>query len=560
MPIDTRGPIEGPTPPSSVADVPSTAQVAALVDATPASGPVRSLGFLALVTTLGSLLFGYDTGVIAGALPYMELPGAGGGLHLDAVQTGAVGALLAIGAAFGAFFGGRLSDRYGRRHNILLLAIVFFGGALGCVLSPTIWVLYPFRFILGFAVGGAAATVPAYLSETAPARVRGPLVAVDQFMIVTGQLLAFVVNAVIARSNGGPGAYVESDPTGTHAQGDFVLWDELSLIPDIVVSSGNGATWRWMLVVATLPAIALWVFMRMMPESSRWYATNKRFVEAIGALKRVRNPQKDDVTEEIEAMVNLHREEASEKWSLKQVWRARWTRRILLIGIFLGFFDQLTGINTAMYYMPRILHAAGFGTADSITLNVVSGLASAIGSAVGFLLVAKFARRKVGIYQELGVTICLFTLAIVFAVGIQPFLTETGIEGAAEFTPWLVLIVVSVFVFVKQSGTVMWILQAELFPAKVRGSAMGVSVAGVWVMNAIITFVFPVMIEGLGPVWTYTIFGAINVLALIFYIKFVPETKYSTLEELELTFRQHYSEDEFPTDETHEDPATTATA
>jgi len=242
-------------------------------------------------------------------------------------------------------------------------------------------------------------------------------------------------------------------------------------------------------------------------------------------------------------MVDLHRQEKSEKWSLKQVVNTKWPRHILIIGLFLGFFDQLTGINTAMYYLPTILKAAGFSSADAITLNVVSGGASMIGSAVGFLLVAKFARRKVGIYQETGVSICLFTLAAIFAVGIAPHMQADGtIAGASTIAPWLVLIAVSVFVFIKQSGTVMWILQSELFPAKIRGAAMGTAVAGVWVMNAIITFVFPTMISQLGAVWTYAVFGAINVVALLFYIFFVPETKYSSLEELELSFRTKYSD------------------
>lgn len=521
--------------------VPTRAQVADLIAATPPSGKRRTLGFLAVVATLGSLLFGYDTGVIAGALPYMNLPGGAGGLGLSNVETGLVGALLAIGAAIGALYGGRLSDRFGRRHNIMLLAVVFFVGALGCVLAPTVWALYPFRVVLGFAVGGASATVPSYLSETAPARVRGPLVAIDQFMIVGGQLLAYSINAIIANNSGGPEAIVRNDPTGHFASGSHIPWDKLSDIAGLTVSGGNGATWRWMLVVATVPAIALWIGMRMMPESARWHAANFRFVEAIGAIKRVRDERKDDIVEEIDEMVDLHRVEVQEKWSLKQIWAQRWTRRILLIGVFLGFFDQLTGINTAMYYLPTILHAAGFSSASAITLNVVSGLASFIGSALGFVLIAKFARRHVGIYQETAVAICLFVLAGVFAFGIEPYLqSDDTLSGAPMIAPWLVLIVVSLFVFAKQSGTVMWVLQSELFPARLRGTAMGASVAGVWVMNAIVTFVFPLMISNLGPVWTYVVFGAINVVALIFYITVVPETKYSSLEQLELSFREKF--------------------
>ncbi|MDR2374507.1 MAG: MFS transporter [Bifidobacteriaceae bacterium] len=521
---------------------PTQEEVRALVAATPASGKRRSLGFIAAAVTLGSLLFGYDTGVIAGALPYLNLPQAGGGLGLNDVETGLVGGLIAVGAAFGAFFGGRLSDRYGRRHNVLLLAIVFLVGALGCSLAPSLWVLYPARLVLGFAVGGAAATVPAYLSETAPARIRGPLVAIDQFMIVGGQLLAYSVNAAIARGTGGPAAVVEHDPSGVYQPGEEVSWDVLGSIDGLVVAGGNGATWRWMLVMATIPAVALWILMRMMPESSRWHAANLRFVDAIGCLKRVRDDAKDDVAGEIDQMVDLHRQEARRSLTLRQVLAVRWTRRILFIGVGLGVFDQLTGINTAMYYLPTILRAAGFSSMDSISLNVVTGAASFVGSAIGFILIAKFARRHVGIYQEAGVSVCLLALAATFAIGIAPFLDGDGaLAGAPAYAPWLVLILVSVFVFVKQSGTVMWVLQAELYPASIRGSAMGVGVAAVWVTNAIITFAFPVMISRLGPVTTYAAFGLINIVALVFYIKAVPETKGASLERLELAFRQKYS-------------------
>lgn len=139
-----------------------------LVKTTPASGKKRSLGLIALVATLGSLLFGYDTGVISGALPYMYLPHAAGGLGLTTAEEGWIGGLLCLGAALGASVGGKLSDKYGRRHNITLLAIIFFFGAVGCALSVNIWMLYVFRVILGFAVGGASATVPVFLGETAP--------------------------------------------------------------------------------------------------------------------------------------------------------------------------------------------------------------------------------------------------------------------------------------------------------------------------------------------------------------------------------------------------------
>ena len=327
-----------------------------LVAETPPSGRKRSLGAIAAVATLGSLLFGYDTGVIAAALPYMHLPRAAHGLGMTIFEEGFVGGLLCFGAALGATFGGRLSDKYGRRHNITLLAIVFLLGALGCTFSVNIWMLYLFRIVLGFAVGGASATVPVFLGETAPKRIRGVLVAVDQFMIVGGQLLAYSMNAIIAHVNSGPSVTIENDPSGAYASGTVVAWEKVQHIAGLLVSDGNGSTWRYMLVLASIPAIALWIGIRLMPESSRWYAANLRIPEAIGALKRVRDESKDGpVAAEVDEMLEIQRNEAKqEKWGLGQIWGARWTRRLLIIGIILGLADQLTGINTAMRLMQNL--------------------------------------------------------------------------------------------------------------------------------------------------------------------------------------------------------------
>ena len=518
---------------------------AELVAKTPPSGKKRSVGLVAAVATFGSLLFGYDTGVIAGALPYMYMPEGAGGLHLTAAEEGLVGGLLAIGAAFGAIIGGYLSDKYGRRHNIIMLAIIFIVGTVGCTLAPNVFIMYPFRFILGWAVGGASATVPVYLAETAPKRIRGPLIAIDQFMIVFGQLLAYSMNALLNTANGGPQVTVESDPTGQFAAGAQVSWDDVANIQNIAVSAGNGMTWRYMLVLATIPAIALWIGMRMMPESSRWYASKQRYEDAIGALKRIRDEEKDGpVADEMEEMMEVQRLESSqERWNLKQVVATKWTRKLLFIGIFLGFFDQLTGINTAMYYLPKILHAAGFSSANAITLNVLTGLASAIGAGVGLWIVGKFARRHVGIYQETGVTISLFALAAVFGFGIAPHMNADGSIGDSipSYLPWMVVLLVAIFVFIKQSGTVNWILVSEIFPARARGVAQGFAVGALWIMNAVVTFAFPIMIANLGGAWTYAVFGAINLVALMFYIFIVPETKFNSLEELEEKFEKQYS-------------------
>lgn len=557
----------------------------ALVRSTEPSGSKRSLWVVAAVASLGSLLFGYDTGVISGALPYMYMPAGAGGLHLTALQEGLVGGLLSIGAALGAPLGGHLSDRFGRRHNILLLALIFTLGAAGCALAPNIWVLYGFRMILGFAVGGASATVPVFLSESAPTRLRGTLVAVDQFMIVAGQFLAFSMNAALAHGFGGPTLTVASDPSGTYVPGSVIPWEQAQHLVGLTASSGNGVAWRYMLILATIPAVALWIGMRLMPESSRWYAANLRIPEAIASLKRLRDSE-DEVVEEISGMLALHLDEEVERAlsaaasttntgrthpgtpgfpsptdeaespfastrgsashtlsgaspethleTIAAIWREPWTRRILLIGIALGLADQLTGINTAMYYLPKVLTAAGFSITDAITLAVISGGVSFLGSALNLWIVARFMRRHVGIYQETCIVLSLAALAAVFHWGIEPYQGADGsIVGAPTFAPLLVLTIISLFVFSKQSGTVSWVLLSEIFPARIRGEALGLAIGAHWLGNAAVSILFPLMMEGMGASATYLIFALLNVGTLVFYAKVVPETKGRSLEAVE---------------------------
>ena len=358
-----------------------------MAEKTPPSGPKRGIVALTAVATLGSLLFGYDTGVISGALPYMYMPAGAGGLELTPLEEGAIGGVLTIGAAFGALIGGRLSDKFGRRHNIIMLAILFIIGALGNTFSPNVWIMYIFRLILGLAVGGASATVPVFLAESAPKRIRGSIVAVDQLMIVTGQLLAFSMNAAINSAHGGPQLTVKADPTGAIAPGTYE-WDSLNelvaqqvgndqsaiheFMMQMTISAGNGSAWRWMIVLCTLPAVFLWIGMHLMPESSRWHIIQKQVYEAIGTLKRVRDPEKDGpIEDEINEMIEARKRQVAEKkLSLSEIMRIPWLRKLLAVGIFLAIVNQTTGVNTIMYYAPKVLSYAGMGTSAAITAQV----------------------------------------------------------------------------------------------------------------------------------------------------------------------------------------------
>ncbi|MDO5721996.1 MAG: MFS transporter [Actinomycetaceae bacterium] len=519
------------------------------------SGKRRSMFAVAAVATLGSLLFGYDTGVISGALPYMYMPNGAGGLHLTALEEGMIGGILTFGAAFGALIGGRLSDRYGRRHNLLLLALLFAVGALGNAMSPNIWVLYPFRFVLGFAVGGASATVPVFLAETAPKSIRGTVVAVDQLMIVTGQLLAFTMNSAIAALQGPPHLQVVSDPAGILSPAQYT-WDQVHALEashfagdtqafydftqQLVVAGGNAAAWRYMLLLCTLPAIGLWIGMRLMPESARWYVAQGRFYEAIGALKRVRSDE--HVGAELQEMLASQREKTrTQRLNLREVLATPWLRKLMLVGIFLAVVNQTTGVNTVMYYAPKVLGYAGMETSAAIYAQVGNGVMSVIGGALGLWLIVRFSRRQLLIADVLGVGFCLLAIAAVFHFTIAPAID--GGHHPPAWAPYTILLLMGLFMLIVQSsnGTVVWTMLGEIFPASARGVMNGAAVFSMWIANAIITAIFPIMMQSLGGALTYTIFGVLNLLIAVVLYRIMPETRGKSMEEIEVYVRQRYA-------------------
>ena len=531
------------------------------VEVTPPSGRHRGILAIAGVATLGSLLFGYDTGVISGALPYMYMPFDANGLQLTSFEEGAIGGTLLVGAALGALIGGRLSDRYGRRHNITMLALLFLIGALGTTFSPTVWVMYPFRVILGFAVGGASATVPVYLAETAPKRIRGSIVAIDQLMIVTGQLLAFTMNAMINTAKGGPRITIEADPSGHVAPGSY-SYDALTalqtskggtmsaaqfhdFLDQLTIVSGNGEAWRYMLVICSIPAIALWIGIRLMPESSRWYVAKERLHDAIGALKRVREeaedgPLVDEMLEMVEARQYELAEEARRR-GLGYVWRTPWLRKLLLVGVFLAIVNQTTGVNTVMYYAPKVLEYAGMSTSASITAQVANGVMSVIGSAIGIWLIMRFRRRQILIADVTGVGVCLLGIAATFQLAIAGHMSAGTTPPA--WAAFLILGLMAVFMLIVQSsnGTVVWTMMGEIFPANVRGVMNGTAIFCMWVANAAITWTFPRMMESLGGGATYAVYGVLNIVIALVLLKVMPETSGRSLEQIERDMERRYS-------------------
>lgn len=475
----------------SVQSTAQASQVATTTVPRPAPGPAprrRPVRLVALIATLGSLLFGYDTGVISGALPFMSLPTGQGGLGLSPAAEGVVTGALPLGAAVGALLGGALADAVGRRRGLLVLASVFLVGALGAALAPTYGVMVLFRVVLGVAVGGASTTVPVYLAEISPAAKRGSVVAVDQVMIVSGQLAAYAINAGIAAAYDDPSA------------------------------------WRWMLSVATLPAVALWVGMRVMPESPRWYVAHGREDEARTVLAQLADEaHPEDPEESIAAMRrSLASEEASGRAGLADL-ATPWILRIVAVGMGLSVIQQITGVNAIMYFAPTILASTGLGTNAALAATIANGVVSVLAALLGLWLVRVLPRKRLLAVGQ--------GLIVVTLVGIGAISLATDGTGAT----WPVLILMLVFLVGQQGAVspVTWVMLSEVFPLRVRGIGVGVSVLVQWVANAIISSTFPVLLAraGLGPV--FLVFAALNVIALLLAQRFLPETSRMTLEDIE---------------------------
>lgn len=450
----------------------------------------KRLGLIAVVATFGGLLFGYDTGVINGALEPMRAD-----LGLTPFTEGFVVSVLIFGAAVGAFLGGVLSDRRGRRSTIVVLAVVFVVGTLGCVFSPSWPVLAAFRFVLGLAVGGASATVPVYLAEMAPVERRGGIVTRNELMIVSGQFAAFVINAII-----------------------FSVWGELDWI------------WRVMLAVAVLPAVALLVGMLRMPESPRWLVAQGRDAEALGVLEQVRTRERAEA--EMGEVRALAQEERESKGVGAAGLQVKWIRRLILIGAGLGVFQQFTGINSVMYYGTQLLADAGFSARAAVIANTLNGLFSVTGLLVGLALINRLDRRT----MLLGGFVLTTTFHLL--IGLSAFLLPDGTVKA-----YLVLVFVVLFVFSMQGtiGPLVWLMLSEIFPLKIRSAAIGICVFVLWMANALVAFAFPPTVAALGIASTFFIFVGLGVLALLFIARYVPETRGRSLEQLEEEFRVRYA-------------------
>ena len=433
-------------------------------------------GFLILVVfaaALGGLLFGFDTAVISGAVPFIKTY-----FDLDDIALGWTVSSLLAGCIVGVIASGKPADVLGRRKTLLVASLLFLISAIGSALSNHLYVFVVFRFIGGIAVGTASMLSPMYISEISPAAKRGSLVSLNQLAIVIGILVAFFSNYIL-------------------------------------VSVGDN-NWRWMLAVMGVPALFFFAALLFIPESPRWLVQKGKKTEAYSILERINGTEA--ATVEMKAVEQSIAKE--EKGSYKEVFSKKMSP-LIRMGIVVAVFSQVTGINSIMYYAPMIFAKTGIGIGDSLMQTVAVGGVNLIFTFVAIKYIDKFGRKPLLIAGCTGMAISLVVLAVAFYLH--------------EFGGFLILASILIYIasFAASVGPVTWVFIAEIYPNRLRSEAMSVAVVFLWAAVFLVSLTFPYMLNALGGGTAFLVFGSMCVVYLVFLITKIPETKGKSLEELE---------------------------
>ncbi|GMP78625.1 hypothetical protein CsSME_00034491 [Camellia sinensis var. sinensis] len=442
---------------------------------------------LTVIAGIGGLLFGYDTGVISGALLYIKE-------EFEAVNDSSflqetIVSMALVGAIIGAAAGGWLNDAYGRKKATLLADVVFAIGSVVMAAAPDPYVLILGRLLIGLGVGVASVTAPVYIAEASPSEIRGGLVSTNVLMITGGQFLSYVVNLAFTEVPG---------------------------------------TWRWMLGVSGVPAVIQFCLMMFLPESPRWLYMKKDKAEAIVVLSRIYGPYR--LEEEINQLSIALEEEEQRKNSVSywDVFKLKEIRLAFLAGAGLQAFQQFTGINTVMYYSPTIVQMAGFSSNQlALLLSMIVAAMNAAGTVLGIYLIDHFGRRKLALSSLSGVIVSLILLSTAF------FLQSSG--SSNSLYGWLAVLGLALYIafFAPGMGPVPWTVNSEIYPESYRGICGGMSATVNWISNLIVAQSFLSVAEAVGTGPTFLILAGVAVIAVVFVVMFVPETKGLSFEEVE---------------------------
>ena len=457
----------------------------------------RFIILISCVATIGGFLFGFDSGVINGTQDGLHQT-FGSGKWMQGFEV----ASMLLGCAIGAFFAGRLADRWGRRSVLIISAVLFLLSALGSGLANNSVVFIIARVLGGFAVGAASVMSPAYIAEVAPARYRGRLATVQQIAIISGLFAAFLSNYLLAKTAG-----ASTEP----------LW-------------GGYPAWRWMFWMMAFPSVLFLVLLLVIPESPRFLMVKQRKEQALAVLTKLYGPAQAQVTlAEIDASLSAdhHRPQLSDLVS-KVTGKIR---PIVWVGIGLATFQQLVGINVVFYYGAVLWQAVGFSENDALLINVLSGALSIGACLIALVLIDRVGRKPLLWVGSLGMAVSLALVVWAFASG-------SLVEGHLKLSDamgMLALVAANVYVvfFNMSWGPVMWVMLGEMFPNQIRGPALAVAGAAQWTSNFAITVTFPMLLAGIGLAGAYGIYAVAAILSIVFVVRYVRETKGKELEQME---------------------------
>jgi len=461
------------------------------------------IGAIVAVATIGGFLFGYDSGAVNGTQDgLMKAFNLVPGSWSPSNGLGFTVASLLIGCFIGAFFAGRLADLIGRRNTMMLAAGLFLAGALVQGAAPSQIIFVIARICGGMAVGAASVLSPAYISEVAPANIRGRLTTVQQIMIITGLTAAFVVNYFLAKGAGVSTAR---------------FW-------------GGIEAWRWMFLMQALPAAIFLVALFMIPESPRFLVSKGRTEKAEGVLASLFG---SDVARsklaEIRATFSAdHRPRLSDIMGNGLFG----IRPIVWVGIMLAAFQQFVGINVIFYYGATLWQLAGFSESQSLAINIISGVVSIAACFVTIAVIDKIGRKPLLLIGSAGMAVTLFVMVYAFSHG---SLDPAGNLVLSKDLGMIAVVAANLYVifFNFSWGPVMWVMLGEMFPNQIRGSALAVSGFVQWFANFLISFSFPVMAAKLGLTISYTFYGACAVISFFLVQSMVRETRGKELEQME---------------------------
>lgn len=435
---------------------------------------------LSFIAALAGLMYGYDTGMISGAILFIRKE-----FSLTPAIQGLVVSSVLIGAFFGALLSGRLADHYGRRKMIIIVAFIFGIGALGAALAPNVEWLIAARILIGAAIGVSSYNAPLYISEIAPTKNRGALVSLNQLAITCGIVVGYFAGYVFADSG----------------------------------------QWRLMIGLEAIPAVVLIAGMMFLPETPRWLVNRNRMHEAKLVLERIRHPS--DVEGELASIELTRLSEPKGAW--KSITEP-WVKRALMVGIGLAFFQQLTGINAVLYYAPTIFQLSGFQSAEaSLSATLGIGIVNMLMTIVALKLLDRWGRRPLLFIGLTGMVISLLVLATAF---LMPQIMSSH--------HWIAIASLMLFVasFAISLGPIFWLIISEIYPLDIRGLAMGLSTMANWGFNLIVALTFLTLVSRIGIPLTLGLYALISLSALFFCYFMVPETKGRSLEDIEAQLRR----------------------